>query len=52
MGKAVDTTTTWRIGDGTAAFYNIYIIWLQVLQSMTPLEVIKFEKVKLIEKGS
>ena len=20
--KAVDTTTTWRIGDGTAAFYN------------------------------
>ena len=20
--KAIDTTTTWRIGDGTAAFYN------------------------------
>lgn len=25
--KAVDTTTTWRIGDGTAAFYN-YIYYL------------------------
>ena len=32
---ANDTTTTWRIGDGTAAFYNfIYLIFADLLKMM------------------
>ena len=34
--KAIDTSTTWRIGDGTAAFIIISIIKLQGSLSMTP----------------
>ena len=37
---APDTTTTWRIGDGTAAFYN-YVYKLAGFTEHDTLEVIK-----------
>ena len=43
MELAPDTRTTWRIGDGTAAFYN-YIYYTVTSQSMIPFVVTKFGK--------
>ncbi len=37
----VDTSTTWRIGDGTAGLYNYIFIRLQDLQNMILLEAIR-----------
>ena len=39
--RAVDTSSTWRLGDGTAPFYN-YIYY--ILRNMTHFEVIKLER--------
>ena len=49
--KAIDTNTTWRIGDGTV---NIFIITstieLLVLQSTTHSEATKLERVRCHER--